>query len=113
MIGILTALGSRAAQIIGIFLIQAGIVAAVGIVVGLAGGFTVLFFRNDLRQWVAQATGRDFVPQDIYFLSEIPARVEAADLGSICGLAIILCVLAALIPAWFAARVDPAVALRE
>lgn len=112
-IGILTALGSRAAQIIGIFLIQAGIVAAVGIVVGLAGGFTVLFFRNDLRQWVAQATGRDFFPQDIYFLSEIPARVEAADLGSICGLAIILCVLAALIPAWFAARVDPAVALRE
>lgn len=112
-IGILTALGSRAAQIIGIFLVQAGIVAALGIVVGLAGGFTVLFFRNDLRQWVAQATGRDFFPQDIYFLSEIPARVEAADLGSICGLAIVLCVLAALIPAWFAARVDPAVALRE
>lgn len=112
-IGILTALGTKASQIISIFLTQAGIVAAVGILAGLAGGFTVLFFRNDLRQWVATQTGRDFFPQDIYFLSEIPAKIEAADLGSICGLALVLCVLAALIPAWFAAKVDPAVALRE
>jgi lipoprotein-releasing system permease protein len=112
-IGILTALGTKASQIISIFLTQAGIVAAVGIAAGLAGGFTVLYFRNDLRQWIATRTGRDFFPQDIYFLSEIPAKIEAADLGSICGLAIVLCVLAALIPAWFAAKVDPAVALRE
>jgi lipoprotein-releasing system permease protein len=112
-IGILTALGTRGGQIISIFLTQAGIVAAVGIATGLAAGFTVLFFRNDLRQFIAQRTGRDFFPQDIYFLSEIPAQIEAADLTSICALALVLCVLAALIPAWFAARVDPAVALRE
>ncbi len=112
-IGILAALGSRAGQIIGIFLAQAGIVAGVGIAAGLAGGFVILHVRNDLRQFIARSTGRDFFPQDIYFLSEIPAKIEAADLLSISGLALILCVLAALIPAWFAARVDPAVALRE
>jgi len=112
-IGILTALGTRGGQIIGIFLTQAGIVAAVGVATGLAAGFTVLFFRNDLRAFIAARTGRDFFPQDIYFLSEIPAQIEAADLSSICLLALVLCVLAALIPAWFAARVDPAVALRE
>jgi lipoprotein-releasing system permease protein len=112
-IGILAALGSRAGQIIGIFLAQAGIVAGVGIAAGLAGGFAILHVRNDLRQFIARSTGRDFFPQDIYFLSEIPAKIEAADLLSISGLALILCVLAALIPAWFAARVDPAVALRE
>lgn len=112
-IGILAALGSRAGQIIGIFLAQAGIVAGVGIVAGMVGGFAILHVRNDLRQFIARSTGRDFFPQDIYFLSEIPAKIEAADLLSISGLALILCVLAALIPAWFAARVDPAVALRE
>lgn len=112
-IGILTALGSRAGQIISIFLVQAGIVAGIGVLSGLAAGFTVLHFRNDLRRWIAESTGRDFFPQDIYFLSEIPARVELADLGSICVLSVVLCVLASLIPAWFAAKVDPAVALRE
>jgi len=112
-IGILTALGSRARQIVAIFLAQAGIVALVGIALGLIGGMTVLHFRNDLRDRLSQMTGRDFFPQDIYFLSEIPSKIDLVDLSSICGLAIVLCLLAALIPAWFAARVDPAVALRD
>ncbi len=112
-IGILTALGTQARQIISIFLVQAGIVAVMGAVLGLLGGMVVLHFRNDLRAWLAEATGRDFFPQDIYFLSEIPSQVQAMDLTSICGMAFALCLLAALLPAWFAARVDPAVALRD
>jgi lipoprotein-releasing system permease protein len=112
-IGILTALGSRARQIVMIFLAQAGIVAVMGIMFGLIGGMTVLHFRNDLRDYIGRLTGRDFFPQDIYFLSEIPAHIQFGDLSFICGLAVVLCLLAALIPAWFAARVDPAVALRD
>ncbi|SKA97015.1 lipoprotein-releasing system permease protein [Prosthecobacter debontii] len=112
-IGILTALGSRVWQIISIFLAQAGVVAVVGTLLGILGGMTVLHFRNDLREKISEITGRDFFPQDIYFLSEIPSQVQLTDIVSICGLAIVLCLLAALIPAWFAARVDPAVALRD
>lgn len=112
-IGILTALGSRAGQIMGIFLSQAALVAIFGCVLGILSGFTVLHYRNDLRQWIADATGRDFFPSDIYFLSSIPAHTNWSDLLSICAVAIVLCLLAALIPAYFAARVDPAVALRD
>lgn len=112
-IGILTALGSRAGQIMGIFLSQAAVVAILGCVLGIIGGFTVLHYRNDLRQWIADATGRDFFPSDIYFLSSIPAHTNWSDLLSICAVAVVLCLLAALVPAYFAARVDPAVALRD
>jgi lipoprotein-releasing system permease protein len=112
-IGILTALGSRANQIMGIFLSQAAIVAILGCVLGIIGGFVVLHYRNDLRQWIADATGRDFFPTDIYFLSSIPAHTNWSDLASICSVAVVLCLLASLIPAYFAARVDPAVALRD
>ncbi len=112
-IGILTALGTRAWQIIAIFVSQAGIVALFGVVVGLGGGFFFLSIRNWLRDQIAALTGRDIFPQDIYFLSSIPAHTNLADLLTICTTAVALCLLAALVPAWFAARVDPAVALRD
>jgi lipoprotein-releasing system permease protein len=112
-IGILTALGTRAWQIIAIFVSQAGIVALFGVVAGLGGGFFFLSIRNWLRDQIAALTGRDIFPQDIYFLSSIPAHTNLADLLTICTTAVALCLLAALVPAWFAARVDPAVALRD
>lgn len=64
-----------------------------GIITGLIGGMTVLHYRNDLRDFITAKTGRDF-SQDIYFLSEIPSQVQAGDLTSICGLAIVLCLIA-------------------
>lgn len=112
-IGILTALGTRAWQIIAIFVSQAGIVAFVGVLAGLAGGFFFLGIRNWLRDQIASLTGRDIFPQDIYFLSSIPAHTNLSDLLAICATAVALCLLAALVPSWFAARVDPAVALRD
>ncbi|HRH98826.1 MAG TPA: ABC transporter permease, partial [Prosthecobacter sp.] len=112
-IGILTALGTRAWQIIAIFVSQAGIVALVGVVAGLCGGFFFLGIRNWLRDQIANLTGRDIFPQDIYFLSSIPAHTNLGDLLTICTTAVALCLMAALVPAWFAARVDPAVALRD
>ena len=112
-IGILTALGTRAWQIIAIFVAQAGIVALVGVAAGLAGGFFVLGIRNWLRDQIANISGRDIFPQDIYFLSSIPAHTNPSDLLTICATAVALCLMAALVPSWFAARVDPAVALRD
>ncbi|MCB1277630.1 ABC transporter permease [Prosthecobacter sp.] len=112
-IGILTALGTRAWQIIAIFVSQAGIVALVGVVAGLCGGFFFLGIRNWLRDQIAALTGRDIFPQDIYFLSSIPAHTNVSDLLTICATAVALCLMAALVPSWFAARVDPAVALRD
>jgi lipoprotein-releasing system permease protein len=72
-IGILTALGARAGQIIGIFLTQAGIVAMLGVLTGLASGFTILYFRNDLREFIAARTGRDFFPQESAYERTLPS----------------------------------------
>lgn len=112
-IGILTALGTRAWQIVAIFVSQAGIVALVGVIAGLIGGFSFLAIRNWLRDLIVDFTGRDIFPQEIYFLSSIPSNPDPLDLSLICLVAVSLCLLAALVPAWFAARVDPAVALRD
>ena len=112
-IGILTALGCSPGQIMALFVTQAVIVSLLGIASGLAAGFAVLAMRHDLRRALNALTGRDFFPQDIYFLSEIPAHLQVSDLISIVGLALLLCSAAALLPAWSAARLDPARALRQ
>ena len=54
---------------------------------------------------------RDF-PRSVYQFSEIPAQVIPSDVIRICVAAFIICSVAALIPAYFAARVDPVKALR-
>ena len=112
-IGILTSLGARVNQIVGIFMTQALIVAVLGTVMGYIGGKTFLFFRNDIRHFLADRMGIDVFPAGIYDLQSIPAHTVPSDIIVICSTSIVLCLLGAFIPAFFAARVDPAVALRD
>lgn len=112
-IGILTALGSRVNQIIGIFMSQALIVAVVGTALGYVGGMTVLWLRNDIRDFFTKQLGRTLFDPKIYGLSQLPAFTEPMDIVVICTVSVILCLGAAFVPAYFAARVDPAVALRD
>ncbi len=112
-IGILTALGSRVGQIIGIFMAQALVVSLIGTVLGYIGGITVLAYRNTIREGVATYLGRKIFDPEIYGLESLPAFTETTDIVVICSVSILLCLGAAFLPAYFAARVDPAVALRD
>ena len=112
-IGILTALGSRVNQIVGIFMSQALIVALTGTAVGLTSGLAVLHYRNDIRQGMTKLVGHTIFAPEIYGLSELPSFTEPMDIVIICSVSIVLCLAAAFVPAFFAARVDPAVALRD
>lgn len=112
-IGVLTALGSRQGQIVGVFVLQAAVVGVLGTFTGLAGSFLVLWLRNDIRTWLAMASGGEVHDIQGVFLASIPAQVQTADVVFTCTVSILLCLAAALPPAWFAARVDPAVALRD
>ncbi|MEZ0386899.1 MAG: hypothetical protein ACAI34_07530, partial [Verrucomicrobium sp.] len=49
----------------------------------------------------------------IYGLIELPAKVLPSDVAIICGGAFVLCTVAALVPAFLAAKTEPAVALRD
>ncbi len=112
-IGVLAALGCRRGQILGIFLNQAGVVGLLGTGLGLGGSLLVLWLRDDLRALLAAATGGQVHAVEGVFLSTIPALLRPGDVAVTCLTSLGLCLLAGLIPAWFAARVDPAVALRD
>jgi lipoprotein-releasing system permease protein len=112
-IGIMSALGSRLGQIMWVFLIQGMIVGAFGALSGFGLGALVVTFRNDIRRFIAEKFGHEIFDRDIYGFIEIPAKMDRTDLMIICVGAFLLCTLASLIPAFLAARTEPAEALRD
>lgn len=111
-IGILKALGARTGQIIGVFVGQGIVVGFFGTIIGLGTGVWLVQYRNQVSQWLSGLLGIEIFPASIYQFSEIPAEIVPSDIAIICASAFVICTVAAIIPAWFAARMDPVSALR-
>lgn len=112
-IGILKAVGFGPADVARIFLYQGVIIGAVGTTLGVGFGMLVLHCRATISEWLAKFLGVEVFPPELYHFSEIPARVLPMDVLVIAASALVLCVLAALIPALYASFLCPADALRE
>lgn len=111
-IGVMKALGARIPQIIGVFLAQGMVVGVFGTLTGLGMGIATVQYRNEVSQWLATTLGVEVFPRSVYQFSAIPAEIVPSDVAIICVSAFLVCSVAALIPAWFAARLDPVKALR-
>ena len=111
-IGIVKALGANISQIIWIFLGQGTVVGLFGTLTGLGLGMTLIRYRNEFSHWLASTLHIEIFPREVYQFSEIPAQVVPQDVWIICISAFLICSFAALIPAYFAARLDPVKALR-
>lgn len=111
-IGIMKALGANIVQIIWVFLGQGTVVGLFGTLTGLALGMTLIRYRNEFSHWLASTLHIEIFPREVYQFSAIPAEVIPRDVAIICISAFFICSFAALIPAYFAARLDPVKALR-
>jgi lipoprotein-releasing system permease protein len=111
-IGIVKALGANISQIIWVFLGQGTVVGLFGTLTGLALGMTMIRYRNEFSHWLANVFHIEIFPREVYQFSELPAQVVPHDVVIICISAFLICSVAALIPAYFAARLDPVKALR-
>lgn len=111
-IGIIKALGAPIWQIVGIFFAQGIIIGIFGTLTGLATGIALVQYRNQVSHFLSTVFHIEVFPRQIYQFSEIPAEIVPSDVVIICISAFLICSLAALIPAWFAARLDPVKALR-
>ena len=75
-------------------------------------GIALVRWRNEFKEWLARTLNIEIFPRGIYQFSELPAEIVPKDVAIICLSAFVICSFAALIPAWFAARLDPVKALR-
>ena len=111
-IGVMKALGATMGQILWAFLAQGTVVGFFGTLIGLGTGVFLVQYRNQVRDFLAQVFHLQLFPASVYQFSEIPAEIVPHDVIVICVSGFIICTVAALIPAFFAARLDPVKALR-
>ena len=65
-----------------------------------------------IRQFLQDLSGRELFSAEIYFLSQLPAKIDYAEVAAIALIALLLSFLATIYPAYRAAKMDPVEALR-
>jgi len=111
-IGLLKALGYRPGQIMRVFFWQGWISGIIGTVFGIGTGLLILHYRNDLMNLLSKQMGWELFPKELYHLTEIPASTSVMDVLLIALSVMLICTVAGIVPAYRAARLDPAKALR-
>lgn len=111
-IAILRTLGASPKQIMAIFLIQGGLIGAIGTAFGVVLGLILSFFATDLVAWFESVSGVQFLKSDVYPISYLPTDIQFGDIGLVAFAALLLSTLAAIYPAWKASTTAPAEALR-
>jgi lipoprotein-releasing system permease protein len=111
-IGVMKALGAAPGQIVLVFLYQGMILGLLGAALGVGLGRVVIHFRGPI-QGVFRALGFDPFAASFTGFGVLPAHNNPLEQAIIGLMAFILCSLAALVPAFFAARSDAAKSLRN
>jgi lipoprotein-releasing system permease protein len=111
-IGVLKSLGASAGGVMQIFLSYGITLGVVGSGVGLAIGLVFVRFINEIAGALAAVTGHEVFDPSIYYFYKIPTIVEPGTVGWIVAGAVLIAVLASILPARRAAQLHPVHALR-
>ena len=111
-IAVLRTLGAGSNSIMRIFIIQGTVIGLVGIVLGVLGGIWLADNINAIIKMVEQFLDVRFLSPDVYYISELPSDLRWQDVIVTASLAFSLAVAGTIYPAWRAAQVQPATALR-
>jgi lipoprotein-releasing system permease protein len=112
-IAILRTLGAGPRNVLLTFAVQGVLIGLAGTLAGAALGTLLSDNLETLVAGLERLLGTQFLDARVYYMSDLPAYVELVDVLKVCTVALVLCVLATIYPAWRAARTAPAEALRH
>lgn len=111
-IAILRTLGASNRQIIGLFMVQGTVISVIGTAVGTLLGVGLAVFIQDIVLFIERTWTIQFLKSDIYPISYLPSQLLVSDVLLVILVSVLMSFLATLYPAWRAAKVLPAEALR-
>ena len=111
-IAIFKSMGSTNWSILKIFSIEGLIIGLTGTALGVAGGFIIVPYINEIVEFAEKVLSIDIFPSDVYYLDRLPAKINYFDMAIIAGASILISFLATLYPAWRASKLNPVEALR-
>ena len=111
-IGILKSLGASNLGIMGIFLTYGLALGIVGSGMGLVLGFLIEKNIQKVADTIGYLMGKPVFDPSVYFFDKIPTQIFPQTVAWICAGAILIAVLASILPARRAANLDPVRALR-
>lgn len=111
-IAILRTLGATPGMILRIFMIQGALIGFLGTALGIISGVALALNVETIVPAIEKKFGVQFMPADIYYISDLPSKLNWADVWQIGVVAFLLSFVATLYPAWRASRTQPAEALR-
>ena len=111
-IAILRTLGASPASIMAIFMLQGGLIGLIGTLIGIGGGILLALNIGTVVPAIERLFNVQFLDKTVYYISELPSDLQRGDVLTIAAIALLLALLATIYPAWSAARVNPAEALR-
>jgi len=112
-IAILRTVGAAPRSILSIFMTQGVAIGVIGTLSGVLLGVLISVNLEWLVHGLEALLGQHFLDAKVYFITDLPARVEWSDVLQISLTAFGLCCLSTLYPSWRAARTQPAQSLRH
>ena len=111
-IAVLRTLGLTSRQIMAVFVVQGSAIGIIGALIGGLLGTLIALNLTDLVSWVENALGAKIFDPRVFFVSFLPSEFRIGDAVMVLSAAVIMSLLATLFPAWRAAQIAPAEALR-
>ena len=111
-IGILKALGAPSSGVLSIFLSYGVSLGAVGSGVGMVLGLLFVAYINEIAKGLELLTGQEVFDQTVYYFQNIPTKVDTGTVVWVVLGAVLIAVLASVMPALRASRLHPVEALR-
>jgi lipoprotein-releasing system permease protein len=111
-IAILRTMGATSGAIMRIFFMTGAAIGLVGTFAGVLLGVLVCVNIEKIREFFSWVSGTVLFDPQLYFLSQLPAKMEVGETVSVVVMALTLSFFATIFPAWRASKLDPVQALR-